>query len=645
MRHSVELVILVLSAADSGTAMAKAGLQEAQVPFVEVDLTQPDRPTIDAAFLTEVTATALHAKFQAVILPDAAPAQLSADERAALDQFERTFHIRELDSYVYPSPEVGLNYPLDPGYSGALDGFTAQVTAAGRAGPFSYLTGPIDFDDLDAHVPESYGYLALARPDEPSNARSFVPFVSMPLPNDTSRSGVLLGVYSDHGREQLVVAVALNASQFQQQALFPGMLAWLTYGVHLGSERHYFSVHIDDVFLSDARWSTTGNCTSGDDCPAGVSAPEIAMTAADVDYLVAWQQQNGMRLELAFNGAGYDEASLEGAYPFGARVLELRRSFRFINHTYSHPYLGCVQDFSVVPFRCATGADGQPLWTPYQLIYDEITRNQTFASQHGLPLSRSEVVTGEHSALRRAPQEPSDNPNLAQALRAAGITWLGSDSSREFEQRAVGNAQTVPRYPMNIFYNVARKSEEVDEYNWLYNARADAGSGICEQDPASTCIAPLDPETGFDAYIAPLEARHALLHALSNSPRPHYAHQSNLAEDRILYAVLDRVLARYRRTFAASAPLVNASMSEFGAELLARSTWQRNAARVTARVNGRQLTIDVSGRGLVNLPLTVPAGSFGAGSLSTYAGQLTGWQSAFTPRRVILLPSSVAYAP
>lgn len=42
-----------------------------------------------------------------------------------------------------------------------------------------------------------------------------------------------------------------------------------------------------------------------------------------------------------------------------------------------------------------------------------------------------------------------------------------------------------------------------------------------------TCISPLDPATGFDEYIVPIETRIALSHVMANDPRPHYAHQSN----------------------------------------------------------------------------------------------------------------------
>jgi hypothetical protein len=305
-----------------------------------------------------------------------------------------------------------------------------------------------------------------------------------------------------------------------------------------------------------------------------------------------------------------------------------------------------VQDFSVVPFRCATGAGGETLWATYQEISDEISNNLSFAALHGLTLSAGEIVTGEHSGLRRTPQEPSDNPNLAAALSANGITFLGSDDSRENEQRSLLTARTVPRYPMNIFYNVGTRAEEVDEYNWIYNASADAGSGLCENNPSSTCIAPLDETTGFDAYIVPLEARHALLHALSNSPRPHYAHQSNLAEERILYPVLEAALASYHTTFASSAPLVNATMSQLGLELANQAAWRIAAPRVAAYIEGAQLFLTVESGDAATIPVTLPLGSTAADGvqLPAYAGSNTGWRAAAQGVQAFTLPSTVAYA-
>jgi hypothetical protein len=622
--------------------MMKAGLREGGVPFTEINLNASNRTKITDSFLADAASLFIkRGKFQAIIAPNEAPAGLTAAEKTALDKYQREFKVRRLSAYVWPSAAIGLNGPT---WAGPFDGFTATVTAAGKANHFGYLNGPVPFDDNDPAISETYGYLPLPLPADTVNKRSFTNLVEVPIPNETVK-GTLIGVWNDNGREEMIITCAINQYQFQQQALFNGILNWLTYGVHLGTERNYFSMHVDDVFLPDARWSRVNNCTVGDDCAPSVIEPDIIMTPEDVDYAIAWQTANGFTFDLAFNGAGYVETMEElGSFPLGTKLLQNKAAFRWLNHTYSHMYLGCIQDFSTIPFHCATSASGQVQWTTLGDVDAEIDLNISFATTNKLPITRSELVTGEHSGLRRTPQEPSDNPNLLSALRSDGIAWIGSDNSRESTQRKVNTTLTVPRYPMNIYYNTGKKSEAVDEYNYIYNSVADGGSGLCDSNPLSTCIPPLDTEIGFDAYIVPLEVRIALLHVLSNSPRPHYAHQSNLAEDRILYPVLTKLLNDYKAVFAASAAIVNPTMTQSGTELKNLADWTTASSRVTAYVQGGQLTLSVSGFTSVNVPITVPTGS---GTLPAtvvnYAGYRTGWRSTSSNANVSL-PASVGYA-
>lgn len=605
----VRLEILVLTAGDTGTQSIMAGLDEGLVPYTVVDLNESGRPNIDAAFLVDSPARGVtRGKYQAVVLPNDAPYGLGAAELAALHAYEREFGIRQLDTYIYPSPAVGLNWPANPGYIGPLDGVVAQVNLAGLDNGFGGLVGPVPFDDLSPVIDESYGYLATPLASQ-GDGRTFTPFVEMSIPG-TEAQGVLVGVLGDGGREEMVITAAMNQYQLQQQLLFTGVLNWLTYGVHLGHERNYLSVHIDDVFVSDARWVTDANCTSGDDCPAELTVPDILMTPDDVDYLQSWQQTQGIKLDLAFNGAGHDEASANaGGYPLGETLISNRNDFRWINHTYSHLNLGCLKDHSVSPWRCATDSNGATLWRSYEMVYDEINLNIEFAREFGIQISRGELVTGEHSGIRRAPEEPSDNPNLARAIDRLNIDWAGSDNSRETQVRALGNARTVPRHPMSIYYNVGTVAEEIDEYNWIYTSVANGGSGICEINPLSTCIAPLDPVDGFADYIVPSETRATLLHMLGNSPKPHYAHQSNLAEDRILYPVLDGTLAQYRALFTNDAQVINPTLTESGQELARHQQWPADRPKVEAYVQAGKLHVSHSGGYFtrLNIPITLPA--------------------------------------
>lgn len=226
--------------------------------------------------------------------------------------------------------------------------------------------------------------------------------------------------------------------------------------------------------------------------------------------------------------------------------------------------------------------------------------------------------------MRVLPQQPDDNPNLAPALAATGVTSLGSDNSRDPQQRQVGPALTVPRFPMNIFYNAGKAAEMVDEYNWIYTSAADGGSGICDGSTTTTCLdAPLDTETGYSSYIVPTESRIALGHALSNNPRPHYIHQSNLAEERIAYPALEKVLSDYAGLFADSTPLVNQGLKDTSVELQRRAAWDAavDGGQVTAYRIGNTVTIDAPSG--VQAPATMPAGTAGFGS--PYAGLRSGW--------------------
>jgi hypothetical protein len=640
----VDLRVLVLSAGDIGTDMLKSGLREVGVPFTEVDLDRVDRRLITDSFLSDESSSVSRARFQAVVAASAAPPQLSAAEAEAIARFQREFGVRRVDAYVYPSPAVQLKTPE---YSGTLDGMTARLTAEALAGPFRYLAGPVSFDDVDAAVPETYGYLAQPLAAAESPERWLSPLLEAPIPGSDTY-GVLIGVLHDAGREELVITCAMNAVQLHEQVLFPGILRWLTYGVHLGTERNYLTVHVDDALSADARWIPESNCTHGNDCPIGLNASDISLTIDDVAFLSNWQQAERFELALVFNGGAYDSTIDDaGADPAGDALLAIRGA-RWINHTYTHEYLGCMRDQTQPGFPCQRDAAGNVAWVALQVASDEIAKNQEFARAHGLVVDPSELVTGEHSGLRRAPEEPSDNPNLLEALRGRDIAWIASDASREPEQRLVAGARTVPRYPMNLFFNVGRREELIDEFNWIHSSAADGGSGVCSNDARATCLAPLDPSRGFDEWIVPREARTMLLHALSNDPRPHYAHQSNVAEDRLLYPVLERVLADYRRWFAADVQLLQLTLAESGAELRNRATWIANQDRVNAYFEAGVLNLTLSSGETMPVPLTLPAGSRTNGDaavLAEYAGEQTGWRNVQPGVGMrVSLPESLGYA-
>lgn len=643
----IDLRVLVVSDGGPSTDAIAAELAAAGTPYTRIDLTRSGRTVIDADFLADTVDGRPRAKFQAVVLPNDNPFPAGSAEMAALATYEQTYDVPQVDAYTYARPEAGLQYPIHGGYSGSIDGKRAEVTAAGKSGPFGYLDGAVPFEDNDPAVGESYAYLS-----KPVAGADFTPYVEAVIPGQSAK-GTLVGEYRHDGRRELVVTFVYNQYQQQFRLLARGIVEWMTSGVHLGASRNYFSVHVDDVFAADDRWNSQLNCTPGDvDCTDPNATPDpIRMTPGDVDHAVDWQNSRNFTFDFAYNGAGSVDQREDnnGADPLADRLIARRGEFRWINHTYSHPFLGCVQDTTVVPWKCATHADGSTRWMSRNDISDEIATNRVWGENAGLPLVNGELVTGEHSGMKVLPQQPEDNPNLALALDDNDITWLGSDNSREPDQRQVGPATTVPRYPMNVFYNAGRAAEQVDEYNWIYTSRAQGGSGICEDNPATTtCLAsPLDAATGYADHIVPLETRIALGHVLSNDPKPHFIHQSNLAEDRIAYPVLNGVLDDYAALFTEDTPVVNPRMREIGTELQRRADWQAalRAGEVTAYRIGDTMTVDAPDG--LTVTATLPTGTTLAGAAfgEAYAGAVSGWTpSTGAPLALALPPSATAPA-
>ncbi|PYC80840.1 hypothetical protein C7C46_11880 [Streptomyces tateyamensis] len=636
--YRTDLRILVIDDGGPSVAAITAELTAEGVPFTEFNYYDHTRPTVDAAFLTGTLPDGtVEAKYQGVVLPAANALGIDAAEAVALSSYERTYNIRQLDASSYPQPSNGLNWPQNPGYLGALDGMTAQVTPAGSAAAFGYLQGGIPIEDNNPSVTESYGFLSTPL-TSPATGSSFTPLVQLPIPGSTAQ-GSLVGDYHHNGHDELVTTFAYNQYQRQWRLLARGMVDWLTQGVHLGFARNYLSVQVQDVLLSDNRWNSTLKCTSGDvNCtpvPGSPEAAPIRMTPADVTYAQQWEAANNLTLDLAYDGSGSEAVTAAaGSDPLAAQFAAQAGSFRWLNGGYGRQYLGCVQNTAVVPWVCSTDANGAVQWVSQADITSAVQTNTAWARAKGLPVDAGELVTSQYSGLALAPQQPQDNPALAPALTALGVSALASDGSAESAARQVGSATTVPGHPLDLFHNVATAAGETDEYNWTYTSAAQGGSGACTNSTTSTCLAaPLDTTTGFGSTIVPSTAAIALQHVLTDDPSPLVLHQAGLTEDRIAYPVLDQVLSGYRALFAATTPVVNLRLADLAAQQRQQAAWRAALAvgTVTAYQVGQAVTVTAPAG--VAVPVTAPSGSVQvqpAGTAATaagtaYAGELSGW--------------------
>ena len=96
----IDLQVLVVSAGDFTTEALAAAMDAEGVPYTKVNLNPTGRPTINAAFLADTSGTVPRARFEAVVLPDDNPFGAGSAEMAALIDYEKTFAIRQVDTYT-----------------------------------------------------------------------------------------------------------------------------------------------------------------------------------------------------------------------------------------------------------------------------------------------------------------------------------------------------------------------------------------------------------------------------------------------------------------------------------------------------------------------------------------------------------------
>jgi hypothetical protein len=593
------------------------------------------RPVIGPALLTRrAPGGRVGGNFDGIVLPGVAPRGLSGAEESALARYERTFGVRELDAYTPPDAALGM---AAPAYAGPLRG-AAAVTPAGAAAGFGYLRRSFPFSG-GAAGPPLFGYLA--RPlAAGAGGGGATPLVTAAIPgaagSGAAGSGALVWQDRSGGRERLGLGFGYGSYSVPFRYLAPGLVSWLTHGVYTGYWRSYLTVDYDDVLNADSQWSTAGHCTPpSSGCPPGTKpTAAIRMTPADVRYAVAWQRRHRFEMEFLYNGGSAARFARRGPDPLLAALRPAARQFYWVNHTYTHADLGCEPDYRVVPWRCVRSG-GRLVWASLGLINAQIRDNLTWARQHGIPAEPGVVATGEYSGLRILPQQPSDNPNLIEAIRQDHIRWIALDASRDPDMRPVGRALGVPRHPIDVGYDVDTVAAEVNEFNWFNTARRDGGSGLCATHRATTCLRPLDPRTGWTSSILPGQVAIVLAAVLGNDPRPFFLHQSNLTGDRLGYPVMDGVLSAYRDVFGPAAPIVNLPLPGDGAALHRQDQWAAAAAAgtVTAYVSGGTLT--VSGPPGTPVPITVPAAAAAPGQ--RYAGARSGWVTLGSrPLRLVL---------
>jgi hypothetical protein len=317
-------------------------------------------------------------------------------------------------------------------------------------------------------------------------------------------------------------------------------------------------------------------------------------------------------------------------------------------------------------YRSAAGANS---WS----LVGSATRGATDPTDNGAsPTELTIVDTGAAGAAAALPTSNgaaltpyAQNPNYLVGLINAGIKYVATDASKTYptdplnlastpyaqgaafgETGAGGGFQTFPRYPTNVYYNASRQSQQLDEYNWIYVLPANGG-GCVPIAGLTTC------RTTAATWADYVNSENTIMfrHVMGNDPRPHYMHQSNLADYNpalvetdpsqggVLYAVVDPLLTRYDTYFErGSAPLVQLTSTQIAQTMARQDTWAAElaAGKVTAWLQDGELHVKNSDTAAADVPLT------GTTVGDAYGGQKSGWTTIAAGTERVFEPNDPA---
>jgi hypothetical protein len=262
--NTLDLRVLLIGdgATDVTTVAWESALTTEGVPYTEIDATgtSPSQTVTLPALSSGTTGF-----FNGVVVADS-PTNFAAGALSALDTYESTFGVDQVDGYMYPDPNLGAT----DASGGALpDPDTGTLTPAGLAA-FPGLAGPIPF------ASGTYGYGATITAGAPyttllTNAAGQAMAGIYQHPSTDPQAGVAeLSLYFDY-----------NYAQLQWLLLAPGLINWVTQGTHLGLDRNYVEVDIDDTFTPDNAWSTAVHDNDYSDADSQRMDPTDVVTAAD----------------------------------------------------------------------------------------------------------------------------------------------------------------------------------------------------------------------------------------------------------------------------------------------------------------------------------------------------------------------------
>jgi hypothetical protein len=280
-----------------------------------------------------------------------------------------------------------------------------------------------------------------------------------------------------------------------------------------------------------------------------------------------YPQASGFTMHMAYNGGDANLNAGSRCSPDGgiaqltATTRCLRNSFRWVNHTLTHPKMN---------------------FTDYNTNVTEIEQNLVVAQRLGLTVDRTVLKTGEYSGLgvyhpdqNNDIDPPTDfglgasNTELLRAARDRGVRYLHGNMSFPSHQPSCFNCSIVhpletsltivPDWPTNIAYFSTTPEQETYFYNWYYGPNGKF---------------PFWPTNRTYEQIIEYETDQVLTHVATGSIYTHTLHIGNLRDyggGRTLTTDwADRLMAKYTSYYAV--PLLSPNWPA-----LARYTTDRNS--------------------------------------------------------------------
>ena len=461
----------------------------------------------------------------------------------------------------------------------------------GRPPASRYLNGTVPVDDREPavrRVVRGARHRRRGRRLHPARHRRRHPAVPAPARWPASTSTTAARNWSS--------PAPLNRYQTHGLVLGHGLVNWLTKGVHLGHWRNWFSLHVDDVLLPDDRWHTAGQLHRRRGLPG-----RALTAAADPDG--AGRRRRARRLAEAAPASSSTSPTTPAAASSARRRRPADRAaagpqgrVALAQPHLQPPVPGLrARTSPVTPWRCATDpASGA-------------TRYVSTADDHRARSPRTSTGPGARASTSTSGNwSPASTPGCGRCRRcrpttrtwprrctAGGRHGTSPRTPRASRGRArSGRRDTVPRHPMNIFYNVGHGRRRGRRVQLDLHAAGRRRQRDLREQPEPRRASRRWAPNGFSNYIVPMEARIAFDHVVSGRPRVRTTRTSRTSpRTGSSTRCSTPLLARYKATFTTATPLVNPRIAggrpaDAPAGAVARGRRRPHGHRVPARRHG-----------------------------------------------------------